>query len=84
MTLEEEIRFYVQTIGDAQRTLICEPHREEQVLAAVESQGLAAILTVEASHACPAGRLLIIDTPGLQAAMNQDFRRAARTIRLRP
>lgn len=84
MTLYEEIKFFAQAIGDAQRTLICEPHREEQVRAAVSSHGLDAVLTVEASPACPSGRLLVLDTPALQAAMSQDFQRAARSIRLHP
>ncbi|MYR75150.1 MULTISPECIES: hypothetical protein [unclassified Streptomyces] len=83
MTLEEEIKFYAQAIGDARRTLVCEPHREGQVRDAVASQGLDAVLTVMTSPACPAGRLLVLDTPALQAAMAQDLHRAARTIRLR-
>lgn len=84
MTVEEEIRFFAQTIGDAQRTLLCEPGRVDEIRAAVEAQGLGATITVRGSVGCPPGRLLLIDEPALQASMNQTMQRAARNIRMRP
>lgn len=82
MTLEEELRFAAQTLGDAQRTIICEPHRESEVSAAVELMGLTAILTVRTSEACPSGKLLVLDEQAMQASMNQMFQRAAKGIRM--
>lgn len=84
MTVEEEVRFYAQTIGDAQRTLLCEPSRVEEVRSAVQSQGLDAVITVRASEGCPVGRLLLLDVPALQASMNQTMQQASRPIRMRP
>ena len=45
MNVEEEIRFWAQIQGDAQRTVICEPHRVDEIRAAVEARGYDAFLT---------------------------------------
>lgn len=51
----------------AKRTVLCEPHREHQIRAAVDQLDAADIFTVKASPACPEGKLLIIDERALDA-----------------
>jgi hypothetical protein len=61
------IRFHEIARQEAKRTILCEPHREHQIRAAVDQAGAADILTVRASPACPQGQLLILDTGALDA-----------------
>ncbi|GAA0500786.1 hypothetical protein [Streptomyces olivaceiscleroticus] len=83
LTPEERLRFMAQVAGDAPRTIICEPHRVDQLRALVDQMGLSSIWTVLSSHACPAERILILDEQAMQASFNQDAQRAGRSIRLR-
>lgn len=71
MTADEEDRFFAQIIGDAKRTVLCEPHRVAEVREAVERLGMAGILTLKASRVCPAGKLLVIDEQALEASARQ-------------
>ncbi|MFI9618121.1 hypothetical protein ACIG8S_04300 [[Kitasatospora] papulosa] len=80
MTPDEEARFFAQIIGDARRTILCEPHRVDEIQDVVERLGMAGILTVKASQVCPEGKLLVLD----EQAMEATFRQAAsRLIRFR-
>jgi len=81
MTPEEEARFFAQIIGDAQRTVLCEPHRVEEIRGAVERMGMGDVLTVKASQVCPEGKLLVIDEQALEASARQA---ASRPIRFHP
>ncbi|BBB01061.1 hypothetical protein RVR_8301 [Actinacidiphila reveromycinica] len=63
-----EIRFLEIAREESKRTVYCEPHREHQIRAAVDQAGVADIITVRASPACPAGELLIVDEGALKAA----------------
>ena len=81
MNVEEEIRFWAQIQGDAQRTVICEPHRVDEIRAAVEARGYDAFLTVRASPGCPEGKLLVLDEAAMEASQRQLFQRAGRNIR---
>ncbi|MFP8944679.1 hypothetical protein ACLIYM_25050 [Streptomyces fenghuangensis] len=78
----DDIRFHAQIIGDAKRTIYCEPAVEEAVRAAVEEMDAGHLLTVVASPACPAGRLLVIDEQALEASYRATIQRSARGIRL--
>ncbi|MGQ4733452.1 hypothetical protein ACUN3E_38060 [Streptomyces sp. Ju416(a)] len=78
MTPEEEFRFFAQIIGDAQRTVPCEPHRVAEIQEAVNRLGMAGIVTVKASQVCPEGKLLVIDEQALEASYRQT---ASRPIR---
>ncbi|MFF0055659.1 hypothetical protein ACFYRI_14840 [Streptomyces microflavus] len=78
MTPEEEARFFAQIIGDARRTILCEPHRVDEIQEAVNRMGMAGILTVKASPVCPEGKLLVIDEQALEASARQA---ASRPIR---
>lgn len=82
VTVEDEIRFYAQTLGDAERTILCEPDRVDDVRTAVEQMGVSHLLTVRASVSCPTGKLLVLDEQALQASMHQTFQRAAKSIRM--
>lgn len=78
MTPAEEARFFAQIIGDARRTVLCEPYRVDEIQNAVDHMGMARILTVKASRACPVGKLLVIDEQALEATSRQA---ASRPIR---
>lgn len=69
-----------QAIVDAEssRTLIVEPHRHAQIQAAVDGAGANRWMTVLASPACPAGKILVFDEQAMDAGMNE---MAARPIR---
>lgn len=82
MPQTDDDRFFDQIHGDAKRTLICDPHRVDAIQEAVNARGLADILTVQGSRSCPVGKLLILDTPALDAVMRQTFQRAGHGIRL--
>lgn len=81
MSPKEEIRFWAQIVGDQQRTIICEPHRIDEIRGAVEQRGYDSFLTVRASPACPEGKLLILDENAMEASQRQLFQRAAKDIR---
>lgn len=81
MTPDEMTRFFAQIIGDAKRTVLCEPHRVDEIRGAVDRMGAAGILTVKASKVCPEGKLLVIDEQALEASARQA---ASGPIRLRP
>ncbi|MFE9850312.1 hypothetical protein ACFYPN_16080 [Streptomyces sp. NPDC005576] len=80
MTPDEEVRFFAQIIGDARRTIICEPHLVDEIREVVDRAKMAGILTVKTSLACPPGQLVVIDEQAMEAEMNQA---ASQTIRLR-
>lgn len=56
---------------ESKRAVLCEPHREHQVRAAVDQAGAADILTVRPSPACPEGKLLVIDEGALDAQLRE-------------
>lgn len=84
MDILDEIRFHAQVSTDAQRTLVCEPERVEALVTAVEQLGLSHRLTVKASSAVPAGRIIVLDEQAMEASMNQTFQRAGKGVRLLP
>ncbi|MFH9765159.1 hypothetical protein ACH4N4_30500 [Streptomyces microflavus] len=79
MTPDDEARFFAQIIGDAQRTVLCEPHRVTEIQETVSRLGMAGIVTVKASKVCPVGKLLVLDEQALEASLRQA---ASRPIRL--
>ena len=81
MTPDEEARFFAQIIGDAKRTVLCEPHQVDEIRGAVDRMGAADILTVKASQICPVGKLLVLDEQAMEASARQA---ASRPIRLGP
>jgi hypothetical protein len=81
VSVEEEIRFWAQIQGDAQRTVICEPHRADEIRAAVAERGYDTFITVRASLACPEGKLIVIDEAAMEASQRQLFQRAGKDIR---
>jgi hypothetical protein len=81
--LVTSIRFWEQIQGDAKRTVICEPHRVDEIRAAVDERGCGGTVTVRASTACPEGQLVVIDEAAMEAADRQMVQRAGRDIRFR-
>lgn len=79
MTPADE-RFWEQIRGDAKRTVLCEPHRLDDIQAAVEQRGWSETITVRASPSCPAGQLLVIDDSAMEASWQQTIQRAARSL----
>ncbi|WP_435279154.1 hypothetical protein [Streptomyces sp. 1222.5] len=78
--LVNDIRFWDQIQGDAKRTILCEPHRVDEVRDAVDERGYSEILTVRASPACPEGKLLVLDDSAMEASWRQTIQRAARSL----
>ncbi|MEH0657758.1 hypothetical protein QA860_08425 [Streptomyces stelliscabiei] len=70
-----EIQFFHLARQESKRTILCEPHREHQVRAAVDQADAADILTVRASTACPEGKLLVIDENALDAGLRETAQR---------
>jgi hypothetical protein len=67
----DAINFLHLAREESKRTILCEPHREHQVRAAIDQAGAAAILTVHPSGACPEGQLLVIDENALEAGLRE-------------
>ncbi len=65
------IRFHEIARQEAKRLILCEPHREHAIRAAVDQAGAAGILTVKPSPACPEGKLLVIDEGAIEAGWNE-------------
>lgn len=70
-----EIQFFHLVRQESKRTILCEPHREHQVRAAIDSACAADILTVRASVACPEGKLIVIDESALDAGLREAAQR---------
>lgn len=77
--MSDDEKFWQQIEGDARRTVICEPHRVEEIQAAIVERGYDHI-TLRASPACPEGLLLIIDEPALEASGRQAVQRSIRSL----
>lgn len=67
----EAIRFFEIAREESKRTILCEPHREHQVRAVVDQVGVADIITVRASAACPEGQFIVLDQGALDAQLNE-------------
>lgn len=72
-------RFWEQIRGDAKRTVVCEPHRADELRALIEERGYDHI-TVLASPACPEGQFLVIDEQALEASGREAAQRVFRSL----
>lgn len=71
----DAIRFLDLVREESKRSILCEPHREHQVRAAIDQAGAADLLTVRPSEACPEGKLLVIDENAIEAGLRQAAQR---------
>lgn len=78
--LVSNIRFWDQIQGDAKRTILCEPHRVDEIQAVIDERGYDH-LTLRASPHCPEGKLLIIDDTAIEASDRQLMQRLRKGIR---
>lgn len=78
--MTDDEQFWQQIEGDAKRTVLCEPHRLDEIQAAVQQRDLTDTITVRASPACPPGKLLVLDDSAMEAAWQQTIQRAARSL----
>ncbi|MEU6597835.1 hypothetical protein [Streptomyces flaveolus] len=78
------IQFFDLIRQESKRTILCEPHREHQVRAAVDQAGVADILTVRASAACPKDKLLVIDEGAHEAQTREWQQGLMRSMRWFP
>ncbi|MEV7975414.1 hypothetical protein [Streptomyces sp. NPDC086519] len=72
--------FWAQIAGDAKRTILCEPHRVDEIQAAIDEHGYDH-LTLRASPYCPPGQLLVIDDAAVEASERQLIQRLRKGIR---
>lgn len=77
--LLDEIRFYEIARQESRRLILCEPHRVDQIRAAVDQADATDILTVRASPACPDGKLIVIDEGAIDAQWNEWAQRMMKT-----
>lgn len=66
--LVAEIGFLEIVREESKRTIYCEPHRVDQVRAAVDQYGASDLLTVRANPICGPGQLIVMDEGALKAA----------------
>lgn len=78
-----EIRFYEQILGDAKRTIYCQPSVAAAVRDAVEAHGTGHLFTVRSTPACPEGKLILVDDQALEASFNAAVQRGMRNWRFR-
>lgn len=78
--LVNDVRFWDQIQGDAKRTLLCEPHRLDEIQKAINERGYNH-LTLRASPFCPEGKLLVIDDAAIEASDRQLMQRLRKGIR---
>ena len=55
-----EVRFWAQVIGDAKRTIICDPDLESRIKAWIDARGMGGILAVSPSPYVPRNTILIL------------------------
>jgi hypothetical protein len=72
-------QFWAQVEGDAKRTVLCEPHRVDEIQALIDERGYDH-LTLRASPFCPEGKLLVIDDGAMEASWQQTVQRAGRSL----
>lgn len=75
-----DIRFYEQIVGDAKRTIICQPSMLDAIREVVEARGVGHVYTVRASLACPDGKLLVLDEQAMEASFQQAAQRGLRSL----
>lgn len=63
---------------ESKRTIHCEPHRVDQIRAAIDQLGAADTFTVVANPACPAGQFLVFDDNAIAAA-HEEFLQGLRS-----
>ena len=66
-----EVRFWAQVMGDAKRTVICNPEYESRVKGWIEARGMGGLITVQATPVCPIDRTYIVDEQAIQAAFDE-------------
>ncbi|WP_037616404.1 hypothetical protein [Streptomyces aureus] len=71
--------FWKQIDGDAKRTVLCEPHRLDEILAVVEARGYDHITVLPSQH-CPAGKLFVIDEGAIEASVRAALQRSMRSL----
>lgn len=78
-----EVMFWSQVIGDSKRTVLCPPDLESRVKGWVEARGMGGIITVHAAWFVPDNRLYVIDTPSMEAYVEESFQQSMRDWQLR-
>ncbi|NUS01889.1 MAG: hypothetical protein HOV97_04920 [Nonomuraea sp.] len=76
MDVLTDVRFWMQVMRDAKRTIICPPEMAEAVLERVCEFDMQDHFDVQGSPACPPKSILVIDSQALEAAGNEAFQHA--------
>jgi len=66
-----DVRFWMQVLTDARRTVLCSPENESRCKGYVDARGLAGQFTVIASPIVSDDHLIIVDEQALEATTNK-------------
>jgi len=70
----DDIRFWMQVVGDSRRTLLVPPELESHAIEMVKARGLAHLVTVKASAYLPAGKAYLVDEQALDVELHRSRR----------
>lgn len=71
----DEIRFWMQVMTDAERTVCCSPEMESRIKGWVDARGLSGQITVVASPGVPDDRVYVIDHHAVDAGLAEVLQR---------
>lgn len=71
VTMLDDIRFWMQVVGDSRRTLLVPPELESRAIEMVKARGLAHIVTVKTSQYLPEGKAYIVDEQAIDAELHR-------------
>lgn len=69
-----EVRFWAQVIGDAKRTIVCNPDLESRIKTWIDVRSMSGILKVEPNPYCPMDRVFVIDEQAINATLDRPLR----------
>jgi len=71
VSMFDEIRFWMQVMTDAERTVVCSPELESRCKTWVDARGMGHLITVKVSQTCPDETIFLFDERGIDAEMRK-------------
>lgn len=66
-----EVRFWLQVMTDAHRTVFCPPEWESRCKGYVDARNLGGLITVVATPICPPNQIIVADQQAMEASWRQ-------------